>query len=516
MSAPGVFISYNLADGTNVPQDTAFQFRLSKRGDWYLPQESHAPKGWESNWLRLRARLERLIDECRPVSCTVVDKRIPGWPYEDENEDSREQKRKPLAIGSCISSEPCQLVNAAGYPIMGAFAIRDARGSPMCSSAGEPFGFRYGLSRIFELCGTPGGDRENRPQPGSRLRELFGDARGLLYKIPATVAMSIWRNWPYGFTKDNAAADYAWLAALFELAWQRPSGDVLHAKRWAWCRNTSIALMGCGLFPRLPPSTLMPPNLDIPNEYGYPSAWRSEIKDVVRASVLAIDEILERSSAIDDEAKSARPTQQIFPDKQSIAENTQVRHVVTTAAPAVASKIRDPMTTQSAKPIFICYAHRDNEGTNPNERWLERLREHLGPLVHQNLISQCSDEDLELGDHWHARIQEKLTTAKAAVLLVSPAFLNSTYIRNSELPVLLRRTKENGVTIIPILLKPCLFAETKFRYPDPKTGPEEFSLATLQAAGRPSKTLAEMTLGEQDRELLKVAQRLLGLATTNP
>ena len=174
------------------------------------------------------------------------------------------------------------------------------------------------------------------------------------------------------------------------------------------------------------------------------------------------------------------------------------------------------MTTQSAKPIFICYAHRDNEGTNPNERWLERLREHLGPLVHQNLISQCSDEDLELGDHWHARIQEKLTTAKAAVLLVSPAFLNSTYIRNSELPVLLRRTKENGVTIIPILLKPCLFAETKFRYPDPKTGPEEFSLATLQAAGRPSKTLAEMTLGEQDRELLKVAQRLLGLATTNP
>jgi len=48
--------------------------------------------------------------------------------------------------------------------------------------------------------------------------------------------------------------------------------------------------------------------------------------------------------------------------------------------------------------------------------------------------------------------------------------------------------------------------ETRFKYPDPKTGPEEFSLASLQSAGSPAKALNEMSEGEQDRALLSVAQ----------
>jgi hypothetical protein len=172
------------------------------------------------------------------------------------------------------------------------------------------------------------------------------------------------------------------------------------------------------------------------------------------------------------------------------------------------------MATSNTKvpAIFISYAHKDNESSDPAKRWLDRLREQLEPLVQQGEIAVCSDQDIELGDDWHDHIQKHLDGARAAVLLVSPAFLASKYIRNSELPVLFRNAKGKGVKIIPIILRPCLFAESKFKYPDPKTGPKEFTLASLQAAGSPSKALSEMTEGEQDRALLKVAQTLAKLA----
>ena len=175
-------------------------------------------------------------------------------------------------------------------------------------------------------------------------------------------------------------------------------------------------------------------------------------------------------------------------------------------------KAAPPMPTSN--PVFVCYAHKDNESTDPSKRWLDRLREHLEPLVQQDNITVCSDQETDLGDDWHDHIQTHLNGARAAVLLVSPAFLASKYIRNSELPVLLKNAKDQGVRIIPVILRPCLFTETKFKYPDPNTGPEEFLLSSLQAAGSPTRALSEMNEGEQDRALLKVAQTLAKL--TNP
>lgn len=91
---------------------------------------------------------------------------------------------------------------------------------------------------------------------------------------------------------------------------------------------------------------------------------------------------------------------------------------------------------------------------------------------------------------------------------MSPAFLASEYIRNNELPVLLRRAKDVGLRILPVLIEPCLFEEARFRYPDPKAGPQEFELASLQTAASPKKTLIEMDAGEQARVLVEVARTL--------
>lgn len=173
------------------------------------------------------------------------------------------------------------------------------------------------------------------------------------------------------------------------------------------------------------------------------------------------------------------------------------------------------LALESAGPCLLVldgHAHKDNDSTEHSKRWLDRLREHLEPLVQQENITLCSDQDIDHGEDWHNRIQAQLNGARAAVLLVSPAFLASKYIRNSELPVLLKHAKDKGVRIIPVILKPCLFADTKFKYPDPKLGPEEFLLSSLQAVGSLDKALSEMTEGEQDRALLSVAQTLARLA----
>jgi hypothetical protein len=165
--------------------------------------------------------------------------------------------------------------------------------------------------------------------------------------------------------------------------------------------------------------------------------------------------------------------------------------------------------------IFICYAHKDNESTDPSQRWLDRLLEQLEPLNLQEQAEIWSDRRIEIGSDWHEDIQATLQQVKAAVLLVSPAFLASKYIQNSELPVLLKRAKEQGVAILPIILRFCQFNERLFKYPDPQNGPEELSLSTLQVANSPTKPLNSLAEHEQDKVLLSVAQRLLKIVNSS-
>jgi hypothetical protein len=112
----------------------------------------------------------------------------------------------------------------------------------------------------------------------------------------------------------------------------------------------------------------------------------------------------------------------------------------------------------------------DNENPDPSKRWLDRLLEQLAPLAMQDQVCAWSDKDIETGQDWDDRIQQTLENTKAAVLLVSSAFLASTYIRNSELPVLLKNAQDRGLVILPVIVRHCLFKETTFKYPVPSRG----------------------------------------------
>lgn len=166
--------------------------------------------------------------------------------------------------------------------------------------------------------------------------------------------------------------------------------------------------------------------------------------------------------------------------------------------------------------VFVSYAHKDNEDQDPSKRWLDRLLEHLQPLVLQNQIIAWSDTKIETGERWQESINRQLQNAKVAVLLISPAFMASKYIRNSELPVLLMNAQKSGVAILPIILRRSLFTTTKFKYPDPARGPEELSLADFQSANPPDKPLNSMLEHEQDAVLVSIAERIMRFAQPNP
>lgn len=309
-------------DGTNLRRGTAFYHQLGVTEDWYRPDESEAPADWKDRWIRLRVQFENIVNECRPVACLVIEKRSPAYPPGALSYDDLLAGRPLIQGGGGLGCEPSQLFDETGRPLFGVFPILDARGTPIANSAGEAFGFRFGLSRQFFLYTDRDAPQESRALPGPRLSELARDAVALLYRLPANVAVSLWRNWRSGFSRRAHSDEYLWLDALVELACERAPGDALHATRYAWSANTSIELEGDGRFPRIPDMSWLPASIPIQENNGYPLAWRSALPDLARASVIAIDVLLERASGSSEHSPSSiTPRDGCFDQAEQAARN---------------------------------------------------------------------------------------------------------------------------------------------------------------------------------------------------
>lgn len=177
--------------------------------------------------------------------------------------------------------------------------------------------------------------------------------------------------------------------------------------------------------------------------------------------------------------------------------------------------------TDQALPIFISYASYDNSSANPEERWLDRLLQFLKPLELEGKVKTWADTDLVPGANWRAEIGSTIDKAKVAILLVSPAFLASEFIRSHELPRLLQQANplteptidnpENlseGMLVLPILLRPCLIEFVSFEVMD---GPSESRIAKLTDFQYVPKGSAMNGLSqfEQDRHLDRIARRII-------
>jgi formylglycine-generating enzyme required for sulfatase activity len=89
--------------------------------------------------------------------------------------------------------------------------------------------------------------------------------------------------------------------------------------------------------------------------------------------------------------------------------------------------------------------------------------------------------------------------ARVAVLLVTPDFLASDFIANDELPPLLKRAEEDGLTVVWVAVRHSLYRET--------------AIAAYQAANNPARPLAALSPSEQDEEFVKIAQQIRDAAT---
>lgn len=158
--------------------------------------------------------------------------------------------------------------------------------------------------------------------------------------------------------------------------------------------------------------------------------------------------------------------------------------------------------------VFITFASGDIIGPNASKRWLAKLLEQLEPLDLEKRINVWSELEIETG-LWDVLIKEQLQKAKFVVLLVSPALLATKHIRNGQLPASLLKAKKKGAEVLPLILSPSLFSETKFKYPDPVNGPEEFSLSVFLLPNPLSEPLDAMQEHEQDMVLRALAQLIL-------
>jgi len=162
-----------------------------------------------------------------------------------------------------------------------------------------------------------------------------------------------------------------------------------------------------------------------------------------------------------------------------------LRDLIAEAFRSPAAFANRPSIELSVNRVFISYSHVDSH-------FLKRLMVHLKPLEKEGLIDLWVDTRLKAGDKWKNAIEEALSQARVAILLVTADFLASDFIVDNELPPLLARAEAAGARIIPVILKPCRFARNR-------------DLNIFQAVNDPRLPLVTLPEGEQEEIYDKVA-----------
>ena len=143
----------------------------------------------------------------------------------------------------------------------------------------------------------------------------------------------------------------------------------------------------------------------------------------------------------------------------------------------------------SPKRVFIAYSHQD-------EAWKERLHTHLKVLEQQNLLAVWEDRQIAASNDWYPAIEQALNSAQVAILLIRANFLSSKFILDEEMPRLLKRRKDEGLLIIPLILSPCAWQTVPW-------------IASIQGWPENNKPLSSLARNEKDQCLANLALTIL-------
>jgi serine/threonine protein kinase len=138
--------------------------------------------------------------------------------------------------------------------------------------------------------------------------------------------------------------------------------------------------------------------------------------------------------------------------------------------------------------VFISYAHTD-------VRWKDAFVRMLRPAIDRGSISVWSDGSIPVGELWSKEIDNALESAAAGLLLVTPAFLDSDFVKSVELPRLLSLAKTSGVGIWWVPVSDTLYTETALR--------------DVQASWEPNNPLDRLTDPERNSAVQRICRQLV-------
>jgi len=145
-----------------------------------------------------------------------------------------------------------------------------------------------------------------------------------------------------------------------------------------------------------------------------------------------------------------------------------------------------PLSASPPESVFISYSPED-------VKFLKMLMRHLEVLQNEGLIRVFNREALRPGALWNEITESEISSAAAAILLVTPDYLASRALMKDQLPSLLAHAAEAGTAIMPLLVKPSLFYNLPHLYRFKPFNPTP-------------KTLIDMRSGERERFLVSVAE----------
>jgi hypothetical protein len=164
-----------------------------------------------------------------------------------------------------------------------------------------------------------------------------------------------------------------------------------------------------------------------------------------------------------------------------------IRAVKATCTPTLDGQVKTvtkPVASSRTK-VLVAYDRKDT-------KWLERLRVHFKPLEQRGMIELWDDSKIAVGTEWREELQAAIQSSTIAVLVVSADFLASDFLTEYELPELLSHAEAEGITIIPIIVAPCLL--------------EGSGIEAFQAINSPSDPLSKMTYSAREQTLVKLVE----------
>jgi predicted acylesterase/phospholipase RssA len=125
-------------------------------------------------------------------------------------------------------------------------------------------------------------------------------------------------------------------------------------------------------------------------------------------------------------------------------DHTHDERAIATAS-ALMQGFANRLSHLARKQVFISYSHLDHA-------WLDVIKAPLEPYVTSHGLQVWDDTRIPPGELWRDAINKALASTRVALLLVSPRFLNSEFIRTEELGYFLEAAGRYAVKVHWVLL----------------------------------------------------------------